>query len=121
MLPPETELRGRLRDFANERRRIDCRRLFILLRREGEPSGINRIWRLYREAGVTVRKRRARRYAVGTLAPVPVEARPSARRSLDFMHDQSACGRRCSVLNIVDDVTRECLCGVIAAITKLGT
>ena len=70
--PPETELRGRLRDLANERRRFGYRRLFILLRREGEPSGINRIYRLYREEGLTVRKRRARRRAVGSRAPILV-------------------------------------------------
>ena len=46
---PDTELRGRLRELANERRRFGYRRLFVLLRREGEPSGINRIYRLYRE------------------------------------------------------------------------
>jgi putative transposase len=50
--PPETALRMRLRDLANERRRFGYRRLFILLRREGEPSGINRIYRLYREEGL---------------------------------------------------------------------
>ncbi|VVT04882.1 conserved hypothetical protein [Rhizobium sp. EC-SD404] len=109
---PETVLRGRLRDLANERRRFGYRRLFILLRREGEPSGINRIYRLYREEGLTVRKRRARRRAVGTRAPILVEARPNARWSLDFVHDQFACGRRFRVLNIVDDVTRECLAAI---------
>ena len=46
--PPDTELRARLRELANERRRFGYRRLFILLRREGEPSGMNRIYRLYR-------------------------------------------------------------------------
>ncbi len=65
---PDTDLRGRLRELANERRRFGYRRLFVLLRREGEPSGINRIYRLYREEGLTVRKRRARRKAVGTCA-----------------------------------------------------
>ncbi|MBS1304296.1 IS3 family transposase, partial [Loktanella sp. SALINAS62] len=64
--PPETELRQRLRDLANARRRFGYRRLFVLLRRDGEPSGINRIYRLYREEGLMVRKRRARRKAVGT-------------------------------------------------------
>jgi hypothetical protein len=88
--PPETELRQRLRDLANERRRFGYRRLFILLRREGEPSGINRIYRLYREEGLAVRKRRARRKAIGTRAPILVEARPNARWSLDFVHDQLA-------------------------------
>ncbi|TPI61487.1 IS3 family transposase [Mesorhizobium sp. B3-1-3] len=110
--PPETELRGRLRDLANQRRRFGYRRLFILLRREGEASGVNRIYRLYREEGLTVRKRRARRRAVGTRAPILVEAKPNARWSLDFVHDQFACGRRFRVLNIVDDVTRECLAAI---------
>ncbi len=41
---PDTALRGRLRDLANERRRFGYRRLFVLLRREGEASGINRIY-----------------------------------------------------------------------------
>jgi len=64
--PPETELRAKLRELANERRRFGYRRLFVLLRREGEPSGVNRIYRLYREEGLSVRKREARRRAVGT-------------------------------------------------------
>lgn len=85
--PPETELRGRLRDLTNERRRFGLRRLFILLRREGEQSGINRIYRLYQEEGLTVRKRRARRRAMGARASILVEARPNARWSLDFVRD----------------------------------
>lgn len=109
---PDTALRGRLRDLANERRRFGYRRLFVLLRREGEPSGINRIYRLYREEGLTVRKRKARRKAIGTRAPILIEARANARWSLDFVHDQFACGRRFRVLNVVDDVTRECLAAI---------
>jgi putative transposase len=107
--PADAELRAKLRDLANARRRFGYRRLFILLRQEGESSGKNRVYRLYREEGLTVRKRRARRRAVGTRAPIPVEAKPNARWSLDFVHDQFACGRRFRILNIVDDVTRECL------------
>ncbi len=109
---PDTALRGRLRDLANERRRLGYRRLFVLLRREGEASGINRIYRLYREEGLTVRKRKARRKAIGTRAPILIEARANARWSLDFVHDQFACGRRFRVLNVVDDVTRECLTAI---------
>ena len=109
---PDTELRERLRELANERRRFGYRRLFVLLQREGEPSGINRIYRLYREEGLTVRKRKARRKAVGTRAPILVEARPNARWSLDFVHDPFANGQRFRVLNVVDDVTRECLAAI---------
>ncbi len=110
--PPDIELRSRLRDLANQRRRFGYRRLFILLREQGEPSGINRIYRLYREEGLTVRKRKARRRAIGTRTPILVEARVNARWSLDFVHDQFARGRRFRILNIVDDVTRECLAAI---------
>jgi putative transposase len=109
---PDTELRGQIHDLANERKRFGYRRLFILLRQGGEPSGINRIYRLYREEGLTVRKRRARRRAVGTRAPILVEAKANARWSLDFVHDQLASGRRFRILNVVDDVTRECLAAI---------
>ena len=110
---PDIALRTRLRDLANERRRFGYRRLFVLLRREGEPSGINRIYRLYSEEGLTVRKRKARRKAIGTRAPILIEARANARWSLDFVHDQFGCGRRFRVLNVVDDVTRECLAAIL--------
>ena len=73
---------------------------------------MNRIYRIYREEGLTVRKRRARRRTVGVRAPILVEARPNARWSLDYVHDQFGCGRRFRILNIVDDVTRECLAAI---------
>jgi putative transposase len=110
--PAENELRAHLRDLANARRRFGYRRLFILLRQDGERSGVNRIYRLYREEGLTVRKRRARRRAVGSRAPILVETAANARWSLDFVHDQFASGRRFRILNIVDDVTRECLAAI---------
>ena len=110
--PPETALRTRLRELANARRRFGYRRLFELLRREGEASGKNRIYRLYREEGLTVRKRKARRRAVGDRAPILVEAKANARWSIDFVHDQFANGRRFRILNVVDDVTRECLAAI---------
>jgi len=87
----------------------DC---LFLLRQQGEASGVNRIYRLYREEGLTVSRRRARRRAVGTRAPILVAAAVNARWSLDFVHDQFACGRRFRILNVVDDVTRECLAAV---------
>ena len=45
-------------------------------------------------------------------APAPVPALPNQRWSLDFVHDQMITGRRFRVLNVVDDVTRECLAAV---------
>jgi hypothetical protein len=115
--PDDGALRARLRGLAQERRRFGYRRLFILLRRDGEPSGISCI---YREEGLAVRRRRTRRKAIGTRAPILVEAKPNARWSLDFVHDQLDNGRRFRVLNIVDDVTRECLAAVAGTQPDLG-
>jgi putative transposase len=62
--------------------------------------------------GLAVRRRRARRRAVVTRVPILVRAKANARWSVDFVHDQLACGRRFRIRNIVDDVTRECLAAV---------
>ena len=60
---------------------------------------------------MSVRRRRCRKRAVGTRAPMVVEARPNARWSLDFVHDQRASGQRL-LLNVIDDVTKLCLAAI---------
>lgn len=110
--PDDAELRGRLRDLAQQRRRFGYRRLHILLKRDGVVINRKKTQRLYTEEGLTVRKRRSRRRAVGARAAPPVMALPNQRWSLDFVHDQLASGGRFRVLNVVDDVTRECLLAV---------
>ncbi len=107
------DLRSRLRELAQQRRRFGYRRLHILLRRDGITINRKKTQRLYREEGLTVRRRKGRRRAVGARAPAPVLALPNQRWSLDFVHDQLVTGRRFRVLNIVDDVTRECLAAVV--------
>ena len=102
-------LREKLRELANQRRRFGYRRLHILLPRQGIMINRKKTQRIYQEEGLAVRRRRSRKRAVGTRAPAPVLALPNQRWSLDFVHDQMASGRRFRVLNIVDDVTRECL------------
>jgi transposase InsO family protein len=117
--PAETELQAQPRDLANERRRIGYRRLFILLRQEGKPSGINRIYRLYREEGPHGAQ------AEGGAAPKwgeradpcqsPRQRALVARirfAALRVVYDQFASGRRFRILNVVDDVTRECLAAI---------
>jgi putative transposase len=68
-----------------------------------------RLFRLYREERLGVRKRGGRKRALGTRAPMTLPQRPNQRWSLDFVSDVLACGRRLRVLAIVDDFTRECL------------
>lgn len=111
--PDDAELRERLRTLAAERRRFGYRRLHVLLRREGHVVNRKRTQRLYREEGLSVRKRRGRKRATGTRAPLITVAVPNARWSVDFVHDQFADGRRFRIFNVVDDVTKECLAAVV--------
>ncbi len=117
--PDDTALRERMKEVAHDRRRFGYRRVHVLLKAEGLVVNRKKTERLYREEGLKVRRRRGRRRAMGTRAPIPVIARANARWSLDFVHDQLSCGRRFRVLNIVDDVTKECL-GAIADVSLSG-
>ncbi len=78
----------------------------MLLKAEGLVQNRKKNERLYREECLKVRRRRGRRRAIGTRAPIPVAAEPNARWSRDFVHDQLVCGRRFRVLNIFDHITK---------------
>ena len=105
----DTELRERLRALAHERRRFGYRRLHVLLRREGFIVNHKRLFRIYREERLLVRRRGGRKRALGTRAPMLIPEWPNDRWSLDFVADQFIDGRRLRILVVVDDCTRECL------------
>ena len=107
--PDDAELRARLRSLAHVRRRFGYRRLHVLLRREGFMVNHKRLFRLYREERLMVRRRGGRKRALGTRAPMLVPQWPNDRWSLDFVADQFIDGRRLRILVVVDDCTRECL------------
>ncbi|TAZ64752.1 IS3 family transposase [Rhizobium ruizarguesonis] len=98
------ELRERMKALAHERRRFGYRRIHVLLRREGHLVNHKRLFRLYREEKLTVRKRGGRKRA-----PMLVPMVANDRWSLDFVSDQFTDGRRLRILTVVDDCTRECL------------
>ena len=106
-------VRTRLRELAHERRRFGYRRLAILLRREGVRMNLKKVYRLYREERLAVRRRGGRKRALGTRAPAAVPQGANQRWSLDFVSDALNDGRRFRVLNIVDDFSRECLAAVV--------
>jgi len=102
-------VRQRLKELALERRRFGYRRLHILLRREGVLVNRKKLYRLYREERLTVRKRGGRKRALGTRAPMAIPQGANQRWSLDFMSDALACSRKFRILTVVDDFSRECL------------
>lgn len=105
--PDDTALRERMHAIARERRRFGYRRLHVMLKREGLVVNHKKLFRLYREEKLSVRRRGGRKRAIGTRAPMLVPLRPNERWSLDFVSDQFTDGRRFRVLAIVDDCTRE--------------
>ena len=107
--PEDGVLRERLKALAQQRRRFGYRRLYVLLRREGQVVNKKRVQRLYREERLTVRRRGGRKRALGTRRPLEVPVTPNQRWSLDFIHDQLTDGRRFRILAVVDDCTRQCL------------
>lgn len=111
--PDDTALREVLRGIAETHRRFGYRRLHVVLRRDGHVLNRKRTQRLYREEGLAVRRRRGRKRAIGTRAPLVTAARANARWSVDFVQDQFADGRRFRVLNVIDDVTKESLAAVV--------
>lgn len=109
----DKELRQRLRELSAERRRFGYRRLHILLKREGWVVNWKKLYRVYKEEGLTVRKRGGRKRAIGTRAPITIPQGPNQRWSLDFMSDALSDGRRFRVLCVIDDFSRECLATVV--------
>jgi putative transposase len=110
--PDDPRLRERLVALARERRRFGYRRLLIFLRREGFVVNHKRLFRMYREERLMVRKRRGRKRALGTRTPMPAPALPNELWVLDFVSDQLVCGRRFRILAIYDVCIRRCLAAV---------
>ncbi len=111
--PDDAGLRQRLRDLAAERRRFGYRRLHILLTREGVRVNRKKLYRLYKEERLTVRKRGGRKRALGTRAPMAIPQEANQRWSLDFVSDALVDGRRFRILCVIDDFSRECLATVV--------
>ena len=102
-------LRRRLLELARERPRFGYRRLHALLVREGWCINHKRIQRMYREEGLSVRRKKRKRVAAGKRRPAEVPNAPNERWSMDFMADSLATGRSFRTLNVVDDFSRECV------------
>ena len=81
------ELRERLRELASQRRRFGYRRLGLLLERQGIRLNRKKLYRLYKEERLTVRKRGGRKRALGTRAPMTIPQGRNQRWSLDFVAD----------------------------------
>lgn len=104
----DAALRERLVEAAREQPRWGYRRLEILVRESGMRVNHKRVFRVYRELGLTVRRRKRKRLVRVGLPRAPLTA-ANQEWALDFVHDATASGRAIRVLSVVDACTRECL------------
>jgi len=99
---------SRLTELAGQHQRYGYKRLYILLRREGQLINHKRVYRLYKDAGLAIRKRKKKCPSEKRGKPDSVTA-ANIRWSFDFVSDTLASGRRIRVLTVIDEATRECL------------
>jgi putative transposase len=104
----DIDWRQQLTELAHERPRFGYRRLGILLERKGKHVNHKKLFRVYREAGLSV-KRTRRKKLVRAGVSQPVLTAPNQEWSLDFVHDALATGQTVRVLSVMDTFTRECL------------
>lgn len=107
--PADRALSGRLIELAQARRRFGYRRLHDLLDLEFPDVNHKRVYRLYRDANLAVRRRRKAKYPSALRQPLQAACAPNAVWSMDFVSDALAHGRRIRCLTIADDFTHECV------------
>ena len=106
----DPRLRERLRELAAERRRFGYRRLTRMLMREGWKVNHKRIYRLYLEEKLSLRRKRGRRRRAGARVALPPKpTREDELWTMDFEQDAFTSGRKFRTLNLMDGFTREAL------------
>jgi len=103
---PATAVRERLHALAAQRRRFGYRRLTILLQREGMAINPKRVYRLYREEGLAVRRRTRKRLPRVTVLRRSPATRINERWTIDFIEDRLVTGRKFQTFNVVDAFSR---------------
>lgn len=112
------ELRDELVKLASQRPRYGYRRLHAVLERRGQAVNVKRVYRLYAEEGLAVRRRRRKRLVRERVAE-PRLIRANQEWAMDFIVDGLANGRMVRILSVVDAFTREYL--ALEADTSLGS
>jgi len=105
----DVALRTRLRELGAQRVRFGYRRLHVLLRRAGWAVNHKRVYRLYREEGLAMRRRKRKRFRGEARVPLALPKTANEVWTMDYTHDELASGRKFRTLNLMDGYTREAL------------
>jgi putative transposase len=104
----DAQIRARLRELAEQRRRSGSPMLHKLLRREGFLINHKRTERLYREEGLSLRKKKRKKSSSHLRVVMDRPEKVNQHWSMDFVSDSLYNGRRFRVLTVVDNFSREC-------------
>ena len=104
----DNEIRSRLRELAEQRRKFGAPRLHTMLRREGHLINHKRTERIYKEEGLSLRRKKSRKRISHLRVVMDRPERINQHWSMDFVSDNLYNGRRFRVLTVVDDLSREC-------------
>lgn len=104
---PDQPLREKLRDLAGQRPRFGYRRLHVLLKREGVKVNHKKVFRLYREEGLKVRKSKRKRVTQNRAYILPMPTEVNEVWAMDFVHDYKSDGRPLKCLTVVDLLSKE--------------
>ncbi len=96
-------------DIARVRRRFGYRRIHDLLRPVFPGVNHKRVYRLYSEADLAVRKRKKAKRPVGDRTPLHAARNVNEVWSMDFVSDSLSNGRRIKCLTVADDFSHECV------------
>lgn len=100
--PDQTPLMLRIRDLAATRTRYGYFRVYILLRREGWFVNHKRVYRLYRQDGLSLRLKRPRRnVSAANRERQPAASVANEMWSMDFVSDALFDGQRLRALTVV--------------------
>lgn len=103
------QLSAKIIEIAQVRRRFGYRRIHDLLRPQFPGVNHKRVYRLYSQAQLAVRKRKKTRRAASERVPLTVAAHVNEVWSMDFVSDSLANGRRIKCLTVADDYSHECV------------
>jgi putative transposase len=105
----DAPMSARIVELAHERRRFGYRRIADLLRAQGEAINDKRVYRLYSQQDLAVRKRRGKKRLKLERVPLHNPEHVNEVWSMDFVSDSLANGRRIKFLTVTDDFSHECI------------
>jgi len=109
-----------MRELAAQYPRFGYRRIQVFLARRGLAMSTDRAYRIWRNAGLQVPRRRPRRrVATGRPRPLPATGANQVW-AYDFVFDACANGQQLKCLTVIDEFTRECLAIDVAGSIRSG-